>query len=428
MHGFEILSTYICLLGVIPSQCYETRILTDVIPLNNDNSLTGDATIPNCPSGSKIYLRSYTYSLRNCHYVDGCHIEYEEPLSNAAEYLLYQSCSWREKCHNLSFPMRSSEQKQNTNSVRVTYSCIEQRTLLINICEKSVRTVTQHTFLTIADNDLSLGKCECFINKGKFSLTIDDARLMNHMTNSCSSAVLLINSEEFACDSSKEDFGSVFRRQTVPSATNVFLSVKPNSVSVSPDMILLRLAPDVRSKITCFGQKSNTNSTPKFSMIPLTSWSSQADVQTIPTSPLPNNTRCPKRGNFSCKEPVVHIVAIVVLSVGVAIMSLVLIFMYQSQKKLQKKLNRLPKEPSIQTHDLEQETNQTNSIICSENAEDDSSPVVDIKIANETVRSIKCVGKRQTPEELQTLMSELQGNTKKHEDPVAVAASPDEVK
>ena len=102
-------------------QCFETK--EKIIFLNDDNSLLSSADTPNCNSGTTIDLIGYSYKQLQCHYVDGCHTQHEEPLSPAAEFLLHSMCSGKEECVNLSFPLRSKEETSLTNAVTVIYTC-----------------------------------------------------------------------------------------------------------------------------------------------------------------------------------------------------------------------------------------------------------------------------------------------------------------
>ena len=102
-------------------QCFETR--EKRMFLNDDGSLLSSADTPNCHSGTTIDLIGYSYKQIQCHYVDGCHTQHEEPLSPAAEFLLHSMCSGKEECVNLSFPLRSKEETSLTNAVTVIYTC-----------------------------------------------------------------------------------------------------------------------------------------------------------------------------------------------------------------------------------------------------------------------------------------------------------------
>lgn len=407
----KTLAVSIYLTVAVPLQCFQERTLTDIIPLDNNDSVTEDVTLPNCPSGSKINLISYTYCQRNCHFSDGCKIEEEEPLSDAADYFIHQKCSWRERCeHFSSFPMRSPRQKLRTNAIKLTYSCIDQSIPLINICEEGVWIVNGPTYLTIDDNALLVKKCECFVNKGTFSLTINDARFMHHMANmsNCSPAVLLINSEEFTCDPSRDDFGSVFHGKVIPSAINVFISLMPNSGSVSPDMIMLRLTPEEMSQITCHGGTKELSSTQKPTMQTSTRLSSKLGLQTVTTLPLPDTTitRCPQDGSLSNIERVCYIVVIFVL--------LLLVFRVQIRETYQRLLRWWHSRlwgSSVQEMNMSSIASDEK-----ENDENGSNTVVDLLTTKDNVCSVKSSDKQAEPKERLTRL-ESQTNTKDSEKP-----------
>ena len=90
--------------------------------LNSDGTLKYTSKIPNCGSGGKIFLISYSYQQIQCD--TDCYSVHEEPLLPNDIMLLHETCSMREKCQNLTFGVRTEEQKNRTNSVKITFQCL----------------------------------------------------------------------------------------------------------------------------------------------------------------------------------------------------------------------------------------------------------------------------------------------------------------
>ena len=110
------------------------------------------------------------------------------------------------------------------------------------MCEDGVTYFSDTVYVTSENTAELFIKCECFVNKDMFSLTVTDLRLTAH-GDQCSSATVFVNTNAFSCDVQKGGFGSVFRRRMIRSATNAFISVKFNSKPISPDRIFISLTP-----------------------------------------------------------------------------------------------------------------------------------------------------------------------------------------
>lgn len=81
------------------------------------------------------------------------------------------------------------------------------------------------------------------MNHGNFAVSIKDLRLKDKQRNSCSSASLRINNEDFICDSETDNFGSVFNRPAGDPMENAFIAIKTRSLVDSPDMVVIILTP-----------------------------------------------------------------------------------------------------------------------------------------------------------------------------------------
>lgn len=110
------------------------------------------------------------------------------------------------------------------------------------MCEDGVTYFNDTVYVTSANTAELFEKCECFVNRDTFSLTVTDLRLTTH-GDQCSSATVFVNSNAFACDAQEGGFGSVFHRGMIRSATNAFISVKFSSKPISPDRIFISLTP-----------------------------------------------------------------------------------------------------------------------------------------------------------------------------------------
>lgn len=236
-----------------PSHCFETRDLN--IFLNSDGSVAADSITPTCGTDNKIRLISYNYRRRKCHISTDCYTEHEEPLSPAAEFSLHRMCSWKDKCNNLTFPLRSVEQVNVTNAINIKYRCLDHRNTYVNMC-KTVETNFTNTIYLTSDQTVKLfQECYCYATKGKFSIGIIDLRLSKKIGKLCSPATVLINSKEFKCDSAKDDFGAIFNINYIESTSKAFIALKLNSLLAIPDKVLLSLTPEAWAKLSCSEKK-----------------------------------------------------------------------------------------------------------------------------------------------------------------------------
>ena len=112
----------------------------------------------------------------------------------------------------------------------------------INVCEDGDTFFNDTVYVTSDSTAELFSTCECFVDKDTFSLTIIDLRLTTH-GDQCSPAAVFVGHNKFTCDAQKGDFGSVFHRGMIRSATNAFMSLKLNSAPISPDRIFISLTP-----------------------------------------------------------------------------------------------------------------------------------------------------------------------------------------
>lgn len=76
---------------------------------------------------------------------------------------------------------------------------------------------------------------------GEFRVTLNDIRLTSVDQDICSTAKLYINSNVYHCNSTKADFGSVFRLNMKEEASRVFVSLSKDSASGNPSMVWLTI-------------------------------------------------------------------------------------------------------------------------------------------------------------------------------------------
>lgn len=96
----------------------ETREM--YISLDSDGNLIHPSKVPDCGSGRKIFLISYSYQQIQCDY--DCHTVHKEPLLPADTMLLHEMCSMKETCNNLSFTKKPGE----FNSVKLKFQCLSK--------------------------------------------------------------------------------------------------------------------------------------------------------------------------------------------------------------------------------------------------------------------------------------------------------------
>lgn len=166
-------------------------------------------------------------------------------------------CSMREKCQNLTFKVRSEEQKNRTNSVKVTFRCLDHTSTSIDICKPCTVFSNDTLYLTATGDSARLyNMCECFVNLDEFSIKAADVRLDSIQEKKCTDAVVHINSKEFKCDPDKDSFDSVFNRTVATSVTNAFISLLPKSSTEFPSMILITVNPKRTARLVCIPKPS----------------------------------------------------------------------------------------------------------------------------------------------------------------------------
>ena len=118
---------------------------------------------------------------------------------------------------------------------------ISDRKNFINICENKVTHFSDTVYLVADDKAALFKECQCFVDKGSFSMNISDLRLTNKNGHGCSLSVLLININEYECAEASGSFGSVFNTNVIRSSVNAFISVALNSTTVTPDSIVITI-------------------------------------------------------------------------------------------------------------------------------------------------------------------------------------------
>lgn len=243
-----LLSLMVSLTYSIRNTHRETRNV--IIFLKSDGTIDPSATL-NCHDTGMIDLISNRFEQRQC---SNCISTYEEPLPAAAELHLHQTCSLKEICSNLTFPVTSSLQRNKINYVNIHFRCVGQNNIFVHMCEKRKFFFNDTLHLTTSDTTKYFKKCTCWVNHGKFSLTLNEIRLNNKYANQCSTAKLMINTKPFSCKPTMDGFGAIYKDTYIDQLPlGAFVSLEQNSTDVSPDMIWLTFEPEELSKIECAG-------------------------------------------------------------------------------------------------------------------------------------------------------------------------------
>lgn len=114
---------------------------------------------------------------------------------------------------------------------------------LFNMCEKAEMKFNDTLYITTNDSVSNFKTCECFLNMGRCSVTIDALIMTSGKGNKCSTVELHINSNIFSCNASRDDFGYVINRKVYTAEKNVFLSTK-NLGNEPPDLIKISVIPE----------------------------------------------------------------------------------------------------------------------------------------------------------------------------------------
>lgn len=115
---------------------------------------------------------------------------------------------------------------------------------IINICEETVRNSSGFVYLISDDFKESFEECQCFVDSGRFVISVADIRLNDKIENKCSPAKLFVNAKAFLCDKSRSDYGAVFAKKPTKPLHNVFISLLQQSKTAMPDRVLLKLQPE----------------------------------------------------------------------------------------------------------------------------------------------------------------------------------------
>lgn len=235
-------------------QTPETREIK--IGLERDGNLINTEDIPRCGSDSIIHLVSYKYHQLDCLFAFFfCSSVRKDPLLPEEEFHLHQMCSMQHQCRNLSFPLRSEVERSRTNSIIIKYECIDQKRLE-NICEATTRTSSDPIYLTSVDIEEPFKECRCSISSGNFTISATDVRLNDNMDNKCSPATLQINHKEYVCNETRNDYGAVFIKTPGMPLSNAYVSLRQNSKTSLPDMVLMIIQPESSLRIMCLVEQT----------------------------------------------------------------------------------------------------------------------------------------------------------------------------
>ena len=105
-------------------------------------------------------------------------------------------------------------------------------------------TFSYSVYLTLADIKESFKQCQCYVSRGRFTISLIDIRLNDNTNSKCSPATLHVNEKEFLCDERRNDYGAVFSQSLREPLSNAYIALVQNSKTTFPDIILIGLQPE----------------------------------------------------------------------------------------------------------------------------------------------------------------------------------------
>ena len=110
------------------------------------------------------------------------------------------------------------------------------------MCEEHTVTFDYTIHLTLDDFTWGYRECQCWVNKGAFSLIIMDLRLKSRCDGQCTTIEMLIDNNRYACDS-----GPVFEEMVTlinKLEPNAFISLLMGSGTSMPEMVRVAVIPE----------------------------------------------------------------------------------------------------------------------------------------------------------------------------------------
>lgn len=281
-----------------------TVYIKSTLYLTKNGTVTEKSEVPKCADGGRIDLLSYSFEAANCHSGNDC----STPLPHKAELALHEMCSFKHVCSLVRFPLElATDQKLN-----VRYECLDHFSTQIDMCLKTTKSVDDTFHLMTTKTIKDSQKCLCTITDGRFSVSLNDLRLISEDGNKCTSVELRVRFHDYICNSTKtkdSDYGSVFNTviEKHSSATTIVLSNVAENLE--PQMAWLTIKPQGSVKIRC-----NSNRFDKFTTETLTSSYSLSTYDGYKT----DNTSTASSLTVVIVVPVIVFAVVVVLVVLIA--------------------------------------------------------------------------------------------------------------
>ena len=133
-----------------------------------------------------------------------------------------------------------SSAENNHNSILNFYTFLNPTKHFVDICKKKA-TFFSSDIQLMATTTSSFKECRCFINGGKFTITITDLRLRSKLGRNCSSSTLQIDSKD--CDCSYPGYNDISSKTVKEDVSKTFISVSSANDDSSPMMVWLTLRP-----------------------------------------------------------------------------------------------------------------------------------------------------------------------------------------
>ena len=114
------------------------------------------------------------------------------------------------------------------------------------MCEKYEVNFNDRLHLIFNSHAKSFKECQCWVNKGKFSLIIMDLRLNMRNKDQCADTKMVINKDHYLCNASSDSYGAIFGETFKFNADlppDALIALVSDS-STPPEMVWIELIPE----------------------------------------------------------------------------------------------------------------------------------------------------------------------------------------
>lgn len=114
----------------------------------------------------------------------------------------------------------------------------------MDVCSNTTKTTNTNVNLLLGNRFNGNIRCQCTIGDGRFSILLNDIRLISTTKGRCSEIELQLDSRIYQCNDTQEDHGSVFNYNAKDETSGVTITLNGSFPTASPpQMIWITIAP-----------------------------------------------------------------------------------------------------------------------------------------------------------------------------------------